>query len=72
MSKSTFRKILASYLCIVSSAYLAGITFCSIPPENMDIAMIILGFVLGSTLGVIVGFYFGDSETKEDGEKSGQ
>lgn len=64
MSKSSFRKILAGYFSVASSAYLACVTFCTIPDRNMDMAMIILGFVLGSTLGVIIGFYFGDSETK--------
>lgn len=65
MNKSTFRKILAGYLAIASSAYLGAITFCNIPTENMDVAKIILGFVLGSILGVLTGFYFGDSEKKE-------
>ena len=65
MSKETFRKILASYLCIASSTYLGAITFFNIPAENMDIAKVILGFVLGSILGIITGFYYGDSEKKE-------
>jgi hypothetical protein len=66
IDRAGFRKILAGYLVVVSSAYLGAITFCNIPTENMDVAKIILGFVLGSILGVLTGFYFGDSEKKED------
>lgn len=64
ITKETFRKIIATFLCVMSFVYLFSVTFCAVPEANMDNSKIILGFVLGSTLGVIVGFYFGDSEAK--------
>jgi len=62
MSKQSFRKLLAMVLVIVSSLYLAAITFFNIPVDNMDNAKVIMGFALGTAISTIIGFYFGDSE----------
>lgn len=67
MKKGDFRKILAGFFSIASCGYFGAVTFVHIPKENMGNANTILGFLLGTALGLVLSFYFGDSEGKEDG-----
>jgi len=62
MEKHTFRKKLATFLSAVSFLYLFAITFLEIPTANKDNVNIILGFLLGTAISTIIGFYFGDSD----------
>lgn len=62
MNKAEFRKKLAAFICCSSFVYFAAVTFCTIPKANMDNSKLILGFLFGSAVGLIIGFYFGDSE----------
>lgn len=66
ISKALFRKYLAAFFSVVSFAYIMLITFCEIPKDNINNSNIILGFLLGTTLSTIIGYYFGDSERKDD------
>ena len=68
MKKADFRKVLASFFSVVAMGYLAAITFLAIPKENMDNAKVIMGFLLGTAIATILGYYYGDSEgnTTED------
>jgi len=65
ISKADFRKILASFLIIVTFAYFWAITFCAIPKDNMDVSKTILGVLITVCITTIVSYYFGDSEKKE-------
>lgn len=65
MNKEDFRKVLATFFSSVSLIYLTAITFFQVPPENVDNAKVIMGFLLGTAIATILGFYFGDSETKD-------
>lgn len=65
MNKQYFRKLLATFFSCASLIYLTAITFCSVPVENVDNAKVIMGFLLGTAIATILGFYFGDSETKD-------
>jgi hypothetical protein len=65
MKKADFRKILAGFFSVIGCAYLGAITFWTVPQENMDNAKVIMGFLLGTAISTIIGFYFGDSEKKE-------
>ena len=62
MKKGDFRKMLAAFFSVVSFGYITAITFIAIPTENADNAKIILGFLLGTAIATILGYYFGDSE----------
>ena len=62
MEKHIFRKKLATFLSAVSFLYLFAITFLEIPAENKDNVNIILGFLLGTAISTILGYYFGDSD----------
>ena len=65
LSKADFRKLLAAFFSIVSFVYMGLITFCVIPKENINNANILLGFLIGTALSTLVGFYFGSSENSE-------
>lgn len=65
MKKADFRKILAGFFSVVSFAYIGAITFFEVPVKNADNAKIILGFLLGTCIATILGYYFGDSEKGE-------
>ncbi|MCK4498968.1 hypothetical protein KAU11_00550 [Candidatus Babeliales bacterium] len=65
ISKSDFRKLLAAYFSIASFIYMGAITFCTVPKANVNNANIILGFLLGTTLAAIIGFYFGATEESD-------
>lgn len=64
MNKGTFRKWLAAFISGASFIYLTAITFFTVPDKNIDNAKVIMGFILGTALATILGFYFGDSESK--------
>lgn len=66
MSKAYFRKLLAAFVCCASFIYFGAITFCTVPQANMDNVKIILGFLLGSAVGLVLGYYFGDAESKTE------
>ena len=61
-SRADFRKYLAAFFSLASFLYMAAITFFHVPKENMNNANVILGFLLGTALAAILGFYFGASE----------
>jgi len=65
MEKQKFRKKLATFLSAVSFLYLFAITFLEIPTANKDNVNIILGFLLGTAISTILGYYFGDSDKTE-------
>ena len=67
MKKGDFRKILAAFFSVASFSYLVAITFVAVPKDNADNTKIILGFLLGTAIATILGYYFGDSD-KGSGE----
>lgn len=64
-NKGNFRRLLAAFFSCSSFIYITAITFCYVPPENMDNAKTIMGFLLGATIASIVNYYYGDAEKKE-------
>lgn len=66
MSKGCFRKILAGFTVGASFVYLTMITFLTVPKENIDNAKVIMGFLLGTAIATVLGFYFGDSDDKAE------
>ena len=60
----TFVYMFAWFWSIVSALYFFGITFFPIPDKASHFADIILGFLLGTAVATIIGFFFGNSEKK--------
>jgi len=61
-----FNYLLALFWSTLGAAYLFGITFFSIPEENIRYADTVLGFILGTVISQIIGFYFGSSKSSQN------
>ena len=63
-----FSKRFVYYFAIFWSAfaviYLTGITFAEIPKENIIFADTIVGFLLGTIVATLIGFFYGNSIKK--------
>ena len=63
-----FSKRFVYYFAIFWSAfaviYLTGITFAEIPKENIRFADTIVGFLLGTIVATLIGFFYGNSIKK--------
>jgi len=51
------------FWAITSSLYFFSVTFISMPEGARDFANIILGFLLGTAVATIIGFFYGNSDT---------
>jgi hypothetical protein len=50
------------FWAISSVLYFFCVTFLSVPASGKDFAMIILGFLLGTAVATIIGYFFGNSK----------
>lgn len=51
------------FWAITSTLYFFSVTFISMPEGARDFANIILGFLLGTAVATIIGFFYGNSDT---------
>jgi len=56
----------ASFWSLCSVAYIAAITFATIPAQNIRFADTILGFLLGTVVATILNFFYGTSKSSQD------
>lgn len=54
----------AIFWSVFAVVYLAGITFVEIPKENVRFADTIVGFLLGTIVATLIGFFYGNSIKK--------
>lgn len=66
INKTTIRFGLAVFWSIFAASYISGITFLDIPKDNHRAVDTVLGFVLGTIVAGIIGFYFGSSQGSSD------
>jgi CDP-diglyceride synthetase len=68
-----FAKRFIYYFSIFWSAaavlYVAGITFGHVPEQNVRFADTVLGFLLGTLISQIVGFFYGSSRSSQAKDK---
>jgi hypothetical protein len=50
------------FWAITSTIYFFGVTFLHLPDGGKDFANIILGFLLGTAVATIIGFFYGNSD----------
>jgi|GEM_PF-6067530 len=62
--KEHITELLALIITLCSFAFLFLISLHEIPKENKDITNITIGFVLGSFVAGVAGYYFGASKQK--------
>ena len=60
----TFVYMFAWFWSVVSALYFFGVTFIPMPDKASHFADIILGFLLGTAVATIIGFFFGNSDKK--------
>lgn len=56
---------LAAFWSVATSAYIAAITFCTIPDSNMRIVDTILGFLLGTIIATMINYFYGTSRSSD-------
>ena len=64
--KDHITEILALIITAGSFVFLFALLFVSIPANNKDITNITIGFVLGSFVAGVAGYYFGSSKKSTD------
>ena len=66
IKKYETQTILAFFWSIFGAVYITGITFFNIPESNHRVVDTALGFVLGTIVATVIGFYFGSSKGSAD------
>jgi len=60
--KENITELLALIITVCSFVFLFALLLIKIPSENKDITNITIGFVLGSFVAGVAGYYFGSSK----------
>ena len=60
---------IAILIILISFFYFFCVTFIPMTPDGTDQSKTIVGFLLGSGLGVLINYYWGNSSKKTQGDK---
>lgn len=64
LTKMDIRNVLAILVILLSFCFLFLLAIHKVPIENKDLVNISTGFVIGASVGAIIGYYF--TATKQD------
>ena len=67
--KITIQDVLATILTIFGCSYIFWVTIMPIPVANQRIVDTCTGFVMGTILASLIGFYWGSSKSSSDKTK---
>jgi hypothetical protein len=56
----------ASGIVTLAFAYMFSVTFYSVPEKNLNTVNVVTGFLLGTALSAIIGFFYGSSKSSSD------
>jgi ABC-type nitrate/sulfonate/bicarbonate transport system permease component len=61
-----FKYAFAALWSVFSMGYITIITMTDIPEKNIRFADTVLGFLLGTIVSTIIGYFFGSSQSSKD------
>ena len=64
-----FTNLFAAFWSVLSGFYIVFVTFYAIPPANQRFADTILGFLMGTIIASIIGYYYGSSLGSKEKDK---
>jgi hypothetical protein len=64
--KNSMRAVIAIISIIFAFGYTIAITFIPIPENNIRFADVSQGFIMGTIVSGVIGFYFGTSQSSAD------
>ena len=64
-----FVYLLASFWSIATAAYIAAITFATVPQGNARVVDTITGFLLGTLIATVINYFFGSSNSSSEKNK---
>jgi len=56
----------AAGIVALAFAYMFCVTFYSVPEKNLNTVNVVTGFLLGTALSAIIGFFYGSSKSSSD------
>ena len=66
LGKNFMRNFMALIWSFFSMVYIYGVTFHAIPPSNIRFVDTVIGFLLGTIVAGVIGYYFGSSQGSAD------
>jgi len=70
--RENITEILAVIIMVMSFVFLLLLIYHPIPVDNKDLVNITVGFVLGTAVSGVIGYYFGTSKKRDIIPESGQ
>lgn len=70
LNKTDVRNLLAMVTLLGVLLLLLVLIFYPIPQRNQELVYMAMGIFLGQGMGGVMGFYFGASKSKENGENN--
>lgn len=65
-----FMNVLALILLVYAMWYFGVLLFITVPPDNVRFVDTVIGFLLGSVVGVVINYYFGSAATTKEWDGS--
>ena len=70
--KENITEIIAIIVIFMSYVFLLLVAFKGIPPENKDLVNLSVGFIIGTSVAGVIGYYFGTSKKRDIIPEAGQ